>query len=294
MQKIFCFGELLWDLLPAGKQAGGAPMNVAYHLHRLGLEAFPITAVGKDELGNELLDFVKSKRIPLDYIQQNAQPTGKVSVQLNDRNEASYTIHAPAAWDFIELTKDQMAAIQAGEYILLFGSLACRNSINRNTLERLAAHAGLRICDINLRVPFYNKELVERLFTLSDWIKINHEELELITSWYRRDLDTEQKRAYFILQQFAEVDLIVVTRGASGAAYYDRESEYNHPGYQVTVADTIGSGDSFLAMFIAKALQGHEPKECLQYACAMGSTVATYAGATPEFDIDTSIQVLIG
>jgi fructokinase len=110
---------------------------------------------------------------------------------------------------------------------------------------------------------------VHHLFSITDWIKINHEELALITAWYRDDLNTEEKQAGFLLNTFPDVDLILVTRGANGAAYYDREASYDHKGFKVKVADTVGSGDSFLAMFISKALEGVNPVECLKYACAM-------------------------
>lgn len=293
MQKLYCFGELLWDMLPGGKLPGGAPMNVAYHLNKLGHEAFPVTAVGKDVLGKELLSFLHSKNINTEFIQQNSQPTGQVMVTLNDKNEASYTIQAPAAWDFIEYNQSLREKIQEDDFILIFGSLACRNVVNRDTLNKLLLKASLKICDINLRAPFYNQSLVQHLFSQSDWIKINHEELSLITAWFSADLDTEKKQANFILNNYPIVDLVLVTRGAEGAAYYDRESMYSHPGYKVKVADTIGSGDSFLAMFISKALNGEDPKECLAYACAMGSTVATHQGATPSFDIDKSLRDLM-
>ncbi len=293
MEKIYCFGELLWDMLPSGKQPGGAPMNVAYHLNRLGLEAKPITAVGKDDLGKELIEFLKSKNISTDYVLENAQPTGQVLVSLNEKNEASYTIQAPAAWDFIELPKESLSEITGTEFILIFGSLACRNSINRETLNRLASKAALKVCDINLRSPFYNKDLVHHLFSITDWIKINHEELMLITSWYRDDLISEEMQARFLLHTFPDVDLILVTRGAHGAAYYDRESSAEHAGFKVQVADTVGSGDSFLAMFISKALNGIDPEECIKYACAMGAAVASQNGATPDIDLDQEIKKLM-
>ncbi len=293
MDKIFCFGELLWDVLPSGKIPGGAPMNVAYHLNKLGLNAYPLTAVGKDTLGQELLDFLKSKHIDRRYIQQNNQPTGQVTVSLNEKNEASYTIHSPAAWDFIQLKSDEIKTIGMDKPILIFGSLACRNAINRDTLNKLLPVATLKICDINLRAPFYSKELIEYLLSQTDWLKINHEELALITSWDRNDLDSEDKQISWLLHLHANLDLIMVTRGDKGAAYYDRGTHYNHPGFKVEVKDTIGSGDSFLAMFLSKALRGESPEQCLAYACAMGAPIASHSGATPTLDIDKEISKLI-
>ncbi|MEP7266536.1 MAG: carbohydrate kinase [Saprospiraceae bacterium] len=293
MEKIYCFGEILWDMLPSGRQPGGAPMNVAYHLNRLGIDASPLTAVGKDYLGDELIAFLRSKDIDTQFVLTNSQPTGQVLVSLNQKNEPSYTIQAPAAWDFIELDSNALSQLVSSAYILIFGSLACRNVVNREILQKLSNKAALKICDINLRAPFYNKDLVHHLFSQTDWIKINHEELALIASWYQDDLHTEQEQANFFLHTFPGIDLILVTRGENGAAYYDREAHYSHPGYIVEVADTIGSGDSFLAMFIFKALAGIEPQECLKYACAMGSIVATHKGATPVVDIDNDLRRLM-
>lgn len=292
MTRIICFGEILWDMLPKGKMPGGAPMNVAFHLNQLGLDASPLTALGKDDLGFELAEFLKNKQISTDLIQWNDQPTGKVLVVLNEKQEASYTIEAPAAWDFIKIQDQSLPALKAMEPILVYGSLACRTEINRRSLAKLWSVSSLKICDINLRAPFYNKELVHYLFSHTDWIKINHDELALISSWFKEGLADENAQARLVLSMFPEVDLILVTRGDKGAAYYDRDSYYTHPGYIVQVADTIGSGDSFLAMFIAKALSGIEPDLCLKYACGMGASVASMVGATPVFDVEARVQEL--
>lgn len=293
MEKIICFGELLWDMLPQGKMAGGAPMNVAFHLHRLGMDASPLTALGKDQEGFELAEFLKLKNISTSFIQWNDQPTGKVLVSFNEKQEPVYTIQAPAAWDFIKLNEGQVKLIKENKPIVVFGSLACRSEINRRTLAKLWTFASLRICDINLRAPFYNKDLVHHLFSHTDWIKINHDELALITSWFSNQALNEQAQAKLLLDSYPEVDLVLVTRGDKGAAYYDRETMYSHEGFKVDVADTVGSGDSFLAMFISKALTGNTPDDCLRYACAMGASVATHKGATPVFEIDDTVRGLI-
>lgn len=293
MEKIICFGEILWDMLPQGKMPGGAPMNVAFHLNQLGQEAAPLTALGKDDDGYEMAEFLKSKNIPTSFIQWNDQPTGKVLVALNERQEASYTIQAPAAWDFIKINDELFNSLKNIQPIVVFGSLACRSEINRRSLAKLWTAAALKICDINLRAPFYNKDLVQHLFSNTDWIKINHDELALITSWFSDQSMDEKSQAHLLLKLFPDVDMVLVTRGDKGAAYYDRDSQYSHDGFKVSVADTVGSGDSFLAMFISKALGGHHPEDCLRYACAMGATVATHKGATPVFDINDSVKALI-
>lgn len=294
-KKIICFGELLWDMLPLGKQAGGAPMNVAFHLNRLGYEAFPFTAVGRDELGIELKRFLKSKNISTRFIQENEYPTGKVLVKLNEQHEASYTIESPSAWDFIQLRNEDIKFLQEETPILVFGSLACRHNISHQTLHTILSYAGLKICDINLRAPFYSRDLVFQLLGLADWVKINNDELNLIAKWFDHISGQEAGQAQNLLDQFPQVSVLLVTRGDKGAAYYDRKGrKFEHPGFKVPVVDTVGSGDSFLAMFIAQHLRGKETELCLQLACAMGAAVAKQQGATAWFDIEKEINELTG
>lgn len=293
-KKIVCFGELLWDMLPQGKQAGGAPMNVAFHLNRLGWTAFPYTAVGQDDLGKELLEFLRSKNISTLYIQENGYPTGKVLVKLNEKNEASYTIESPSAWDFIQVNEQDKDMLLKDSPIVVFGSLSCRHSVSHQSLLTILASAGLKICDINLRPPFYNQDLVFQLLGKADWIKINHEELNRIGQWLELKADLETDQARLVLDHFPNASKVLVTRGEKGAAYYDREGKtYEHPGFKVNVVDTVGSGDSFLAMFISRYLKGNTIPQCLEASCAMGAVVAKYQGATAFFDIEKEIKELI-
>ncbi len=294
-KKIVCFGELLWDMLPQGKQAGGAPMNVAFHLNRLGLTAFPFTAVGQDDLGKELIEFLRSKNISTLYIQENGYPTGKVLVKLNEKNEASYTIESPSAWDYIQVSDQDKEMLRKDSPIVVFGSLACRHIVSHTSLLNILAYTGLKICDINLRPPFYNQELVFQLLGMADWIKINHEELNRIGQWLDLKTDRETDQARLVLDHFPNASKILVTRGDRGAAYYDREgNNYEHPGFKVNVVDTVGSGDSFLAMFISHYLKGNTISHCLEASCAMGAVVAKHQGATAYFDIEKEISELIG
>lgn len=127
---ICCFGEVLWDLLPAGRQMGGAPMNVAAHLQQLGLSSLIISRVGRDDLGNEIMEWLSKNQFPLNWVQTDAQyPTGIVNVDLTDKNRVVYEIVQPAAWDFIEVS-DEMIALVSNSSGIVFGSLACRNQVS--------------------------------------------------------------------------------------------------------------------------------------------------------------------
>lgn len=285
-KNIVCFGEVLWDLLPSGKIAGGAPMNVAVHANQLGLNATIISAVGNDDLGEGIKSFLESRSLNIENIQTNFdQKTGIVEVELNEQGSPSYTIIEPVAWDFITLTETAINAIKNAD-ALVFGSLALRNEVSKNTLLQLQSLAKLRILDINLRKPYYSEALAQELFELADIVKVNDEELEMICAWYGQS-GNEMSNAKFLKETF-NLKGIIVTRGGNGAFFIDENNQVaEHQGFKVTVNDTIGSGDSFLASFITKWLNGVLPAKSLEYACAVGAFVATQKGATPIInDVD--------
>jgi fructokinase len=278
-KNIVCFGEVLWDLLPSGKIAGGAPMNVAVHANQLGLNAEMISAVGNDELGKGIMSFLLSRGLSVENIQKNEHQTGIVEVTLDEKGSPSYKIIEPVAWDFIRLTEHAKSTIQAAD-ALVFGSLSLRNEISKKTLLQLQTDAKLKILDINLRKPFFTSELTDELLRVADIVKVNDDELEMICNWCGQT-GNETQNASFLKERY-QLKGIIVTRGANGAFFIDENNVlFEHQGFKVTVNDTIGSGDSFLAAFITKWLNGERPAEALKYACAVGAFVATQKGATP-------------
>jgi fructokinase len=289
-KNIVCFGEVLWDLLPSGKIAGGAPMNVAVHANQLGLNAIMISAVGNDELGEEIMSFLLSRGLSVENIQKNEYQTGIVEVSLDSKGSPSYTIIEPVAWDYIRLTDVAKSNIQAAD-ALVFGSLALRNEVSKQTLLQLQLDAKLKILDINLRKPFFTTELTDELLRVADIVKVNDDELEMICTWYGQN-GNETQNASFLKNRY-QLKGIIVTRGANGAFFIDKNNEVSeHQGFKVTVNDTIGSGDSFLAAFITKWLSGETPSEALKYACAVGAFVATQKGATPVILEEDILKVM--
>jgi len=277
---VVCFGEVLWDVLPTGKVAGGAPMNVAFHLNNFGVEARMASRIGDDEPGRELKAFLEKKGLDTRLIQADpAHPTSTVQVKLDAAGHASYTIVQPVAWDFIEPQEGARDAVKEAQAIV-FGSLAARSEVTRDTLEELLALAGLRVFDVNLRAPFYSRELLESLLQKSSLAKMNDEELDIIAAWYGQH-GNERAKLESIRGRFG-LEGIIVTKGGDGAIFLNSEGLFANGAYPVKIQDTIGSGDSFLAAFLAKYLKGAPPQECLQFACATGALVATRKGGTPE------------
>ena len=277
-QTIICFGEILWDVLPTSKQAGGAPMNVAVHLRNFGLDSQLISRVGNDDLGRELLEFLRDKHLPTAYVQLGATHlTGIAKANVSDRNEVVYKILQPVAWDYIQYDASLEPLYQKS--ILVYGSLAARSQTSRNTLHQLLDQVSMKVFDVNLRAPHYTPLEVTYLLQKADILKINHNELSEIIGWYNTDLP-EREAMQFLRDRF-NLKAVCVTRGENGAIMLNNDGFAEHPGFSIKVEDTIGSGDSFLAAFLYKTLQGETPKKILEFACATGAYVATQRGATP-------------
>ena len=287
---IVCFGEVLWDLLPSGKIAGGAPMNVAFHANQLGMRSHMISRIGKDAMGHELLGFLNEKGVSTCLVQKDETfPTGIVNVALDEKGSPSYDIVQPAAWDFIHPVTEMTDTVKEAD-ALVFGSLACRNERTKRTLFELLDFAPLRVLDVNLRAPFYHKNLLEELLRKADIVKLSGEEFQLLSSYWPGP-EGEQLQLAFLREKF-RLEAFIVTKGANGAACLDDTGYHEHPGFSVTVKDTIGSGDAFLAAYLSRMLMNESTDDCLRFACATGALAATKAGGTAHMSRD-EIEVII-
>ncbi|GEP98317.1 carbohydrate kinase [Chitinophaga cymbidii] len=280
---IACFGEVLWDLLPSGPQPGGAPMNVAYHLHKLNRNPAMISRTGKDERGRKLLDILQNKGVCTDYIQQDdTVPTGIVNAQQHANGDMTYEIVAPAAWDHITADDRTAAMVEQADYFV-FGSLACRHPASRETLFQLLEKARTKVLDINLRAPHYDRPLIESLLQKADILKLNIDELELVSGWYPGAVSITARLAH--LRERFSIPVIVLTMGANGAMLDINGKTYNHPGYKMKVVDTVGSGDAFLAATLSMMQDNAGPADTLDFANRLAATITTYKGACPDYDI---------
>jgi fructokinase len=283
IHQIICFGETLWDMLPSGHLPGGAPMNVAIHLKYNHYNPLVISRVGTDDLGEALIDFLRKKEVSTEFIQiGKTHLTGVVKVNVDDKNEITYKIVEPVAWDYIQY-EEKVAEKVAQSDVFVYGSLAARSPTTRETLLQYLPKAKLKVFDVNLRPPHYTPERTEQLLQFADVVKMNHQELELISGWLELP-GNEQQQMDQVLQRF-KLQMVILTRGENGASVLTNEGYWEHPGYKVEVEDTIGSGDSFLATFLCNYLQEQPVPECLRKACLVGAYVATCKGATPAYDL---------
>lgn len=278
---IVCFGEVLFDVFPTHKKIGGAPLNVALRLASLGVEAKIISRIGEDEIGKELLEFVETNGVSTAVIQVDQDySTGEVLVQLDEKGSASYAIKYPVAWDEIALSPESKNAVKKAD-ALVFGSLVCRDETSYNTLLSLLKIAKYKIFDVNLRAPFYTKEILIKLMNKADFIKFNDDELYEISEYLKSPYHSLEQNILFIAKQ-TNTKNICVTKGRHGAVLYYNDRMYYNSGYKITVADTVGAGDSFLAGLLSKLLVGEEPQKAIDFACALGALVAQEEGANPK------------
>jgi fructokinase len=281
---VVCYGEVLWDIFPTKSKPGGAPMNVAYHLRKFGIDSRIISRVGKDEAGDKLLKLLTEWDIPTENCQiDNTYESGKVIASVMPGNEMSYLIYSPVAWDYIAAEPNDINIVREAD-AFVFGSLVTRNESSRETLYKLIDNAKFNVFDINLRQPYYSPETIEYLLRRCNLLKLNESELELIITWFSKNKFNEETSVRFLQNEF-NIDEVVVTKGAEGASYYTKSEFYSFPAFNVKVADTCGSGDSFLAAFLAKKFEGESPETCMTYATGLGAFVASHEGACPAYDI---------
>lgn len=279
-KNIVCFGEVLWDVLPTEKIAGGAPMNVSIRLQSLGIETKMISKIGNDVIGKELLRIIKDKNVDTSLIQiDETHTTGEVLVKLDSNGSATYDIVYPSAWDSILITKENIEAVREAD-AFVFGSLASRDIISRNTLLTLLKEAKYKIFDVNIRAPFYSFTFIKELMELSDFVKLNDEELLEVAHALGSISDVIEDNILFLSKE-TNTKSICVTKGKYGAVLYVNNQFYSHKGFSVQVVDTIGAGDSFLAALLSKILYTHDYEKVVEFGCAVGALVASHKGANP-------------
>jgi fructokinase len=275
-------GELLWDMLPSGKQLGGAPCNFAFHAMQTGCKSFVISAIGEDEPGQELIQTYNSLGLSDRYIQINKFPTSTVTILLNELGQPDYTIHEQVAWDHIQWNHE-IGQLAGDLDAICFGSLAQRQPESRNSIVSLLNSVKpdcLKVFDINLRQQYYSKELVLQSIVLSDILKLNDEELPVVAGFAGIIGDLRSQLDQIISQY--DLKYIVYTMGSKGSVVASATDFSVVEAPVVQVADTVGAGDAFTAVFISGILNGYPLATVHQKATEIAALVCSRKGATPE------------
>lgn len=292
MKYVVGIGEALFDCLPEGRKLGGAPANFAYHVSQFGLDGCAISAIGDDELGEEIVETFE--RVNLNHILPKVeQPTGTVKVTLDSKGVPQYDICLGVAWDNIPLTAEMLDVARQTEAIC-FGSLAQRSEVSRRTIHAFldaAPQDALRVFDINLRQSWFTAEVIAESLNRANVLKINDEELDVVATMLlgvptvpgkliAEDADKTRAVCRDLIAKY-DLRMLILTCGAIGSYVFTADSESYVQTPKVKVADTIGAGDSFTATFVAQILLGKSIRQAHEKAVAVSAFVCTQNGAMP-------------
>ncbi|MDR3002405.1 MAG: carbohydrate kinase [Fibromonadaceae bacterium] len=278
---IVGIGELLWDIFPERKVPGGAPANFAYHASQFGFDAYVVSAIGKDELGKEILEVLAEKKLN-SLIETVDYSTGTVKVTLNSKGVPQYEICENVAWDNIPFTEQtRELALNCGA--VCFGTLAQRSEVSRKTTQNfleLVPKNAYKIFDINLRQHFYSKEIIHESLLRCNVLKINDEEVAELACLFELGKGTEQEICLHLLKSY-NLDIVVETKGENGSYVFaaDETSYFDTP--KVNVVSTVGAGDSFMGAFVAALLQGKSIREAHKLAVEVSAYVCTQHETMP-------------
>ena len=292
MNYVVGIGEALFDCLPDGRKLGGAPANFAYHVSQFGLNGWAISAIGDDELGEEIVETFE--KVGLDHILPVVeQPTGTVKVTLDSKGIPQYDICLGVAWDNIPLTADMLYVARHSEAIC-FGSLAQRSETSRETIHAFLDEApkdALRVFDINLRQNWFTAEIIAESLNRANILKINDEELDVVATMLlgvptvtgKLIAEDPEKTRVVCRELIAKYNLkmLILTCGAIGSYVFTETDESYVATPKVQVADTVGAGDSFTATFVAQILLGKSIREAHEKAVSVSAYVCTQKGAMP-------------
>ena len=280
---VLSIGEILWDVLPTGKRAGGAPVNFSYHAAKNGAEGYAISAVGRDDLGRELEEAVHQAGVDA-VLQHNDHPTSTVEVQLTE-GIPQYVFKPDVAWDHLEYT-DDLAGLASKADAVCYGTLSMRNSKSRETCLQVLRHTkshAMRFFDINLRGTFYSKDLIQELLDMATVFKLNDEELVTLRDMFRVPGATDDELCRWFMDQW-HLDTIVLTAGNDYSTIYLADGQSSHlPTPEITVADTVGAGDAFSGTFAINRLLGASLTQAHRAAVNTAAFVCTQQGAWPEY-----------
>lgn len=287
MQNVIGIGELLWDVFPNGKKLGGAPCNFVYHAQKQGAKGFPISAIGNDANGVEILKVLKEKSISSDLIQINHKPTSTVDVLLNRMGIPEYRIHENVAWDFIELNKEiAQKVIEA--CIVCFGTLAQRNSVSGNSIAqilelfKLSNPEALIVFDINLRQNFYSRNLIQKSLDFCNVLKLNEDELPIVCKLLNIEAKGEERQIHQLIKNY-NLKLAVFTKGGDSSLLMTPHETSLLKTPKTEIKDTVGAGDSFTASVAINFANKLSIKEIHQKSVDIAAFVCSQEGAMPEY-----------
>lgn len=280
---IVGIGEALWDCLPEGRKIGGAPANFAFHAGQFGFQSLAVSAIGNDELGDEILEELNQRNL-CHLLERVDFPTGTVQVALDEKGIPCYEILEGVAWDNMPYSEN-LDEIARNCQVVCFGSLAQRNEVSRETINRFIdampeSEGSLKVFDINLRQNFYDEEIITSSLKKCNVLKLNDEELVIVSRMFGYTELSQSEACRRILDAYG-LRMLILTCGTDGSYVFTAGETSFHPTPKVEVADTVGAGDSFTGSFIASILKGKSILEAHRRAVEVSAYVCTQNGAMP-------------
>ena len=294
-KKIAAFGELLWDLLPGGKVLGGAPANFIYRTNSFGENGTLLSKVGNDKAGKEAREELRKLGVSDENVQTDYEfPTGIVKVKFDSNGNPDFNIITDVAYDHIEINAEMMDAFSTADCVC-FGTLVQRYGISKNTLRELIHESPdvVKFLDINLRKKCYTAATIEESLRMTNILKTNDEELLITKELLNLTHENLKDLAQETIEKY-NIDIILCTLGSNGAFCLTNEDVfYYDAGYQISLGDTVGSGDAFSAGFVHYYMNGYPIDEALRFGNAAGAMVATTTGATSPISKEEILNFMI-
>ena len=275
MINILSIGEILWDIFPDKKILGGAPANFVFHARQFGSDATLFTALGNDQQGLDL-EKIAAKAGIIMQSSRVSHPTGTAEIILNNEQVPTYKLNDDCAWDHIPLTNN-LKIFAAKADLIVFGTIAQRNFESRNTIKKalkLSKPSSKILFDINLRLNFYTKEIIEESLSAANYLKLNDEEESVLVNLFNKNIEQ-------IISDF-NLELAILTLGPKGSKIITSNSMSECPAAKCKIVDTVGAGDSFTAFFIINYLKGMSISESQKKASKVAAYVCAHNGATVQ------------
>ena len=292
---ITSIGEILFDIYPTHKKLGGAPLNFIYHIKKLTGSGNIISRVGKDILGNKIINELQHAEISSEFVQQDhLHPTGMALVTLNEDGVPNFKIEPDCAYDFIELSDETESLINIDTDCLYFGTLAQRSDVSRKTIQSLFNRGLKYFADINLRQNFYDKEILEKTLNAVDFLKVNYEEMHILNDLFVQTEYSTEQVAFELMEKY-DLNMIAVTRGENGSSIFENGKRYDYSNIETKVIDTTGAGDAFAAILCVGYLSGLEIQLINKLANDFATDICQVEGALPKNDrIYESYREMLG
>ncbi len=254
MRKIYAIGETVFDIIfkngqPQAAKPGGAMLNSAVSLGRIGLPASFISEYGNDNVGSLIDKFLHENGVSTDYVDHFTKgKTGLALAFLNERNDASYTFYKNYPEKRLDI---ELPGIQKDD-IILCGSIYAITSEIRDKFKDFTSTAkrnkAILIYDPNFR-PTHSSDL-EMLVPL---IVENMQSAAIIRGSdedFRNIFGSETPdEAWNVARKYC--NCLVYTANAEGVFVRTKSCSSRFPVKKIKPVSTIGAGDNFNAGMIA-------------------------------------------